>query len=128
MGLTVANIGFGRSHISAGCCLDSGSDYANRAVIQASRSVFPEQFLYDALEVAIVALTEVVITNSPFPVDEILRWPVFVVERLPNPVIAVDGNGIGDIQIAYGVLYIAPFFLEGKFRRMHADHSEAGLF
>jgi hypothetical protein len=92
MGLTVANIGFGRSHISAGCCLDSGSGYANRAVIQASRSVFLEKFLYNALEVAIFALTEVVITNSPFPVDEILRWPVFVVERLPNPVIAVDGD------------------------------------
>jgi hypothetical protein len=92
---------FRRLHIPARCRLDSVSGYANGALIQASGSVFLQKRSWmTRSDLAIFALPEVVITNSSFPVDEVLRRPVFVVERLPNPVVAVDGDRVGDLQIA----------------------------
>src|SRR5580704_17994208 len=112
MSLTVANIGLGRLHIVPGRSLDSLSVYVDGVFIQTNRSVLPEKILDYMLKLAVVAFTEVVIANSSLSVDEILCRPIFVFERLPDPVVAVDGNRIRDIQITYGVLDIAPFFLE----------------
>jgi hypothetical protein len=104
--LTITDIGLGRLLVSAGGRLDSVSGYPNRALIQAGGSVCPERFLNDMLGLAVVALPEMVIPNPSIAVDEIICRPVFVVERIPNPVIAVDGNRIGDVQFAHGVLYV----------------------
>ena len=112
MGLTVANIGLGRLHIVPGRRLDSITVYVNSGFIQTNRSVLSKKFLDHMLEFAVVAFTKVVIANSSLSIDEILRRPIFVVERLPDPVVAVDGNRISDIQIAYSVLDIASFFFE----------------
>ncbi len=85
-------------------------------------------FLDDPLDLAIIAFPEVVIPNSPFRIDEILRRPVLVVERLPNPVLAVDGDRKTNLQIAHGVFYVHRFVLERELRRVHADHNQAGIF
>jgi hypothetical protein len=106
--LTIADIGFGRLLVSAWGRLDSVIGYVNWVLIQAGGSVCLEKILDDTFGLAIVALSEVVIPNASIPVDEIICRPVFIVERIPNPMIAVDGNRIGNVQITHSVLYVRP--------------------
>jgi len=80
------------------------------------------------LDLAVAALPEVVIADSSFPIDEVLRRPVLVVEGPPNRVIAVDRNRVGYLQITAGVFYIQSFFLEREFRGMDANHNQARIF
>jgi hypothetical protein len=71
LGLAVADIGFGRSlirPIRSG--LDSNTGYASRFRNEASSSVFLQEVLDDGLDLAIVVLPKVVVSNSPFGVDE----------------------------------------------------------
>ncbi len=76
------------------------------------------------LGLGVVALPEVVIANLSFPVDEVVCRPVFVVERIPNSVVAVDGDRVGNAQFANGILYVCPFSLESELWRMHTDHDK----
>src|SRR5207245_10295796 len=94
---SIADIGFRRSHIVAGRRLGSVSRYTDRARIQASGSVLPQKFLNNMLGPFILALAEVVIADSSLPIDELVRRPVFVTERLPNPMVAVDGDWEGNL-------------------------------
>jgi hypothetical protein len=64
----------------------------------AGDSIFLQKFLDDALDLAIIVLAEVVIANSSFLIDEVLRRPVFVLEGLPNPVVAVDGDWVRNLK------------------------------
>src|SRR5580658_282070 len=127
LSLTVADVRFGGSLISARCGLHSVSRYADRAPIQASGSVFLEKFLDDALTLGVFALTEVVIANSSLPIDKVLRRPVLVVECLPDGVIAIDGDWVGHLQIARGVFYVETFMLERELRCMGPNHDQAGI-
>src|SRR3989442_5044069 len=69
LGLPVSDIRFGRSPIRpVRSGLDSNSGYASRVRSEASCSVLLQEFLDDALNVAIIALPKVVVTNSPFRV------------------------------------------------------------
>src|SRR5229473_1694325 len=93
LGLAISDIGFGRSPIRpVRSGLDSNSGYARRVRSEASCSVFLQEFLDDALDVAIIAFPKVVVPNSPFRVDEILSGPILVIKRLPDFLIAVDGD------------------------------------
>lgn len=74
-----------------------------------------------------MALAEVVIANAPLAVDEVVRWPVFIVEGLPNLVVAVDGDGIVDLQVANRFLHVGALLLERELRGMHADHNQTGI-
>jgi len=47
-----------------------------------------------ALRLVVLALGEVVISNPPLAVDEVVGRPVFIIEGLPNLVVAVDGNRV----------------------------------
>ena len=53
-------------------------------MVEACRSIFSEKLLDDAFRLVIVALAEVVITNSPLRVDDIVCRPVFVAEVVPD--------------------------------------------
>src|SRR5580658_9631919 len=110
----IADIGLGRLLVSAWGRLDSVGGDPNCALIQVGGSVCLKKFLNDMLGLAVVALPEVVISNSSIPVDEVICRPVFVVERIPNPVIAVDGHRIGNVQIAHSVLYVCSLFFESE--------------
>lgn len=94
LGLAVSDIGFGRSFIlELGRRFDSVSGCARGWCPSQSRR-FPSEVPGCTLNRSILTLAEVVVANPSFRVDEILRWPVFVVERTPNCVVAVDGNRI----------------------------------
>lgn len=123
--MTVADVGFGRLHILAGGCFDPVGGNSNQAPVHAVGAVFFQKFLYGALRLAIFAFPEVVITNSSIPIDEVLGRPVMVVERLPNPAIAVDRNWVNKIQIANSVFYVDTFSLKRELGRMNTDHNQA---
>src|SRR5271157_3326227 len=110
--LAVSDIGFGRSPIRpVRSSLDSCAGYAGRVRGKPSCSVFLQEFLDDTLDIAIVTLSEVVIPNSLFRVDEILGWPSLVIERLPDSIVAVDGDWKSNVQIAYCILHVHRFVL-----------------
>jgi hypothetical protein len=72
---------FGRSQIRpVRSGLDSDSGYASRVRSQANCPVFLQEFLDDALDVAIIAFTKVVVPNPAFRVDEILGGPILVIK------------------------------------------------
>src|SRR3989442_176468 len=124
LGLPVSDIRFGRSPIRpVRSGLDSNSGYASRVRSEASCSVLLQEFLDDALNVAIIALPKVVVTNSPFRVDEILGGPSLVIKRSPDPIIAVNGDRKSNVQLAHGIFYVHRFVLERKLRRMRPDHN-----
>src|ERR1700737_3125102 len=80
--------------------------------------------LHYRTHIAIIALPKVVVANSPFRVDEILGGPKLVIKRLPDPIVAVDGDRKSNVQIANGIFYVNRFVLERKLRRMRADHDQ----
>jgi hypothetical protein len=59
--------------------------------------------LHYRTHIAIIALPKVVVANSPFRVDEILGGPILVIKRLPDPIVAVDGDRKSNVQIAHGI-------------------------
>jgi hypothetical protein len=72
--------------ISTGRCLDSLAPYIHRACVQGGGSVFFEKALHHPLELPVFSLLKVVITNSSFPVDQVLRRPVLSVEFLSDQI------------------------------------------
>ena len=98
--------------IAAGRCFDSASGYVHQTSIQAAGSILFQKLLYEALDFAIITLAEVVITNMSFRIDDVLRRPVFVIECLSDPIVAVDGNRVGHLQLPHRVFHIDRFVLE----------------
>ena len=92
------------------------------------RAIFFEKLLNHPLGLVVFAFAEVVIANASLAVDEVVRRPVFVVESLPDFVVAVDGDGISDLQIANRFFHVGAVFFEREFRSMHADDDQAGIF
>src|SRR5580692_9168926 len=106
----MADIGLGRLLVPARGRFDSVSGYADRALLHVSCPVCREKFLNDMFGLAIVTLPEVVIPNPSIPVNKVIGRPVFVVERIPNFMTAINGNRIGDVQLVHGVLYVYSLF------------------
>ena len=69
-----------------------------------------------------------VVADLAFAVNEVVRGPVFVVEGLPDFVIAINGDGIGDLEVAHGLLYVGALFFEGEFGGVDADYHQACVF
>ena len=127
LGATIADIGLGRLDISARRRCDPISSYAIRDPGQNGGPVFFQKFLDDPLGLGIFAFAEVVITDSSFRIDEIIRRPVFVVERIPNLVVAVDGDGVGNLQIPDSAFYVDTLCLEPELRRMYTDCNQPSI-
>src|SRR5580692_8868890 len=101
LGLAISDICFRRSPIRpVRSGLDSNTGYARRVRNESSCSVFPQEFLDRALDVAIIAFPKVVVPNAPFRVDEILGGPILIIKRLPDPSLAVDSDWKTNVQIA----------------------------
>src|SRR5271154_6688226 len=66
-----------------------------------------------------------VIADLALRIDEIMRGPVLVVEGFPDGVVAIDGYGISNLQIGYGLGNVGRIFLECEFRGEYANYNEA---
>src|ERR1700733_11983688 len=86
---------------------------------------FGEELLDNPLGLVILAFAEMVVAHAALRIDEIVRRPVFVVERSPDFIVVVDRHRIADMQIRYSGTDVADVALEGEFRRVHANDDEA---
>ena len=62
--------------------------------------------------------------NAALRVDEVVRGPVLIVESLPDGIVIVERDRIGDFQVRDGAAHIARILLERKLRGMDADHHQ----
>ena len=76
----------------------------------------------------IFALAEVLVTNLPFRVDEVVSWPRLIMECVPDRIIVIQGNWIRDAKLVDCLLNIRQLFLDVELRRVDADHYEATVF
>ena len=81
-----------------------------------------QQQLNDALGFVVVAFAEMMVADTAFGIDEVMRRPVVVIERAPDLVVVVDGHRIIDLEIGHCLLDVTDDLLEGEFRRVHADY------
>ena len=86
-----------------------------------------QQLLDDHLGHRVLALAEVVEADPSLAVGEVHRRPEVVRERLPDPVVAVDRDGILDAEVARVRDDVVEVPLEAELRGVHADDGQAGV-
>src|SRR5262249_8198626 len=69
-------------------------------------------------------LAEVMLANGSFGVNQIQRWPVLIVERTPDRVVAVHDHGVIDLHLPYCAADIVRVVFERELWRVHADEDE----
>src|SRR5262249_46869374 len=90
--------------------------------------VFREKLLDDLLRLVIVPFTEMMVPDTAFSIDEIVRGPILIAEGAPDRIVAVDSDRVSNFKVRDGLLHIAGTFFEGEFRRVYADDNEALIF
>src|SRR3984885_8246305 len=70
--------------------------HGNRARGKVALAGLGQELLDHLLGFGVVALAEEVVADLALGVDEIIRWPIFVVERAPDRIIVVDCDWIVD--------------------------------
>src|SRR5437660_10536925 len=73
-------------------------------------------------------LTEMVMADATFRIDEIGGWPIFVTERLPDRVPIVDNDRIVDFQTSDGLAHIAGIPFEREFSRRQDGNGKRFIF
>src|SRR5215470_14123868 len=92
---TVADIRLGRPDIAlVRSGLDPRRFHANQVGRDLGAARLRQQLLDDALGLVVLALAEMVMTNFPARVDEIVRWPILIGEAAPDRVVAVNRDRI----------------------------------
>ena len=110
-GLVIADVGLIRAQIALirGGLRTFALDRGDRA--GDGRAVgFGQQLLDQAFRFVVTALAEHVVAHSAICADEVEPRPRFVIERPPNPVVVVDGDGIVDVEATNALLTLATSF------------------
>src|SRR5215475_1061057 len=117
LGAIHANIGLRRfniRHVRSGFHASAGNgDVARRDVPMPSLT---QKALNHSLRLRVVALTKMMMANPTVCVDEVMRWPVFVVEATPNRIVVVDSNGIIDAKALHSSTDVVDVPLERELR------------
>ena len=83
-----------------------------------------QQLLDDPFRLLVVAFAELMMPDVPLRIDEVERRPIFVVERAPYRIVAVDRDRIVDPHVLRGPAHVVDVVLEGELGRVHADHHQ----
>src|SRR5207342_1850216 len=78
-----------------------------------------EQFADSRLRLTGPAFTEMVVTDAAVGVGEVVSGPILVLEGSPDRVVAVDGDRVGDAEVADRLADVGGIAFEGEFRRVH---------
>src|SRR5580704_15339629 len=98
LGLPVADVSLRGPLVIAWRSLNSSARRGNKVFVDARRAVFFQKFLDEALHLRIFTFAIVPVANLSFAIHDVLRRPGFVVERLPDVVVAVYGNRKNNIE------------------------------
>src|ERR1700721_2521321 len=120
----ISDVAFGRPIVIAWRRFNTASSVAEEIQIQARGPVFLEKFLNYAVRGAVVALSEMFESNSPFRIDNVKRRPVLIAKVLPDPIVVVHNDWIGNTQLAQRSFYIRLLFFKGKLGGVHANHNQ----
>src|ERR1700722_11225615 len=89
-------------------------------------SPLTQKLLQDGFAPLIFPLAEPPAPDVPVSVDQVQSWPVLIIERLPNAVVAVDRDGVVDLHGPNLSLHAGHIVLEAEFRGGDAaDHKSA---
>ncbi len=115
-GASVADIGLRRAHGAVvGGALHALAFHGAGDGRQSLGTRLGEQLPQGGLGLVIVSFAEMVAANATLRVDEVVRRPVFVVERPPDAIAVVDGHRVFDAEIVNGTLHVVLVFLEREF-------------
>ena len=89
--------------------------------------VLAEQSADPRLGRVVLALAEVDVAQVAAPVDQVLRRPVLVLERVPGLVVVVERDRVRDPQSAHGSADVGRHVLERELGRVHAEDDEPVL-
>ena len=123
----VSNVAFRGFLVVTWRRLNTVSGIVYEIPVQVRGPILLQEFLNYTLRVAVSALSEMLVADLPFCVEDVERWPVLIVKVLPYPVIAVHYDWIGNAQVFQGCIYIRLLLLEGELGGVHADHDQSRL-
>src|SRR5262245_6672084 len=83
-----------------------------------------EELLQNLLRLVVRALAVVMMTNPPLRIDEVERWPRFVVEGAPDRMVAVHHDRVCDAHGLGGAAHVVDSGFEPELRRLHSDHHQ----
>ena len=86
-----------------------------------------EQLLNPSLGLVVLALAEVLVAHLAGGIDEVVGRPVFIVECVPDGVVAVERDGIRDGKLLHGLLHVGHLLLEVELRRVDANDHQAAV-
>src|SRR5262245_33491653 len=116
---SVANVGLRRAQVGpVGCGFDAHALDGDRLSIDA------EKLLDQALRFLVAPFTEILVADDAFPVDEIQRRPVVVVEGAPDAVVVVDRDRISDASRLHCLPDAVDLVLERELRCVDADDDQ----
>ena len=122
----VGEVGLRRSEGPPVCRdLETHRLYGNEIWIDAFGASFEQQLLHDHLGHRVFAFTEVVVSDAAVGVRDVERRPEVIRERLPDSIVAVDGDRVLDPERARSSDDVVDVPLEPEFRGVHADHGQA---
>jgi len=84
-----------------------------------------EQPLDDALRLLVPSFPKLVVADDAVRVDEVERRPVVVVERAPDPVVAVERDRVVDVHVLRRLPDAVDLVLERELRGVDADHDQS---
>src|ERR1700733_1002045 len=90
-------------------------------------SPLTQKLLQDGFAPLIFTLAELPTPDVPLSVDQVQSWPVLIIERLPDAVVAVDRYGVVDLHGPSLSLHAWHIVLEAEFRGMDADDHQSAL-
>ena len=73
----------------------------------------------------VMAFARILVADMTAGIDQVLRGPVLIIERAPDPVIVVECDRVVHVEIAHGAGDVGRVALERELRRMHADDDES---
>src|ERR1700733_415873 len=124
----IAEVGFGRANVAhVGGSLHSLPMNADSVRRHRLCICLFQQLLDPSLGLVIVALAEVLVSHFALGVDEVVRRPVFIVKGIPDRLIAIECNGIGDAKLLHCLLYIRHLSFKVELRRMDSDHHQTAV-
>ena len=125
----IADMRFGRADIfHIGCCLnalsvDAGNGKGHRLPVR-----FFEQLRNQALRLVILPLAKMRVSHLAFGVDKVVGRPIPIMKGVPDDVVAIDGNGIRDSKLLYGLLDIRHLLFDIELGRMNTDDHKSTVF
>src|ERR1700729_4349349 len=98
------DVGLGRLDVGGvGGGLGARRAHGNHVYGQVALAGLGQKLLDHLLGFGIVALAEEVVADLALGVDEIIRRPIFIVERAPDRIIVVDRDRIVDLELGDGL-------------------------